>query len=276
LSLALAGALALGWLSQPRTAPLAETVRLADMTWPEVREAIARGFDTVLVPSGGIEANGPHMTLDKHQHIVSAAAGMIARGHGRMLVAPVIAYTPQGPVESNEGNFRFPGTIGVSDVAFAAVLEGAALSLKRAGFRHIVFIADHGGSQRVQSDTALKLDAAFASSGVRVTALTDYYARGDAEQQAALKAMGHGASAIGGHAGLQDTAELAFAHPASVKLERLTRFSLVDDGSSGAPRHATPELGRQLLDLKVRAALEQLGSLQVGRPQPPAVPRPSS
>ncbi len=257
-SIVLAGLVAVGWLSQPRTAPLPDTVRMAEMTWPELRDAVARGFDTVLVPSGGIEANGPHMTLDKHQHIVTVAADMIARAHGRMLVAPVIAYTPQGPVDSDDGNFRFPGTIGVSEEAFAAVLEGAAFSLKRAGFRHIVFIADHGGSQRAQAQVANRLDAALSGSGVRVTALSDYYARGDADQQAALMAMGHDHRSIGGHAGLQDTAELAFAHPPSVRLDRLHRLSRADDGSSGAPRHATAEIGRALLDLKVRAALDQL------------------
>jgi creatinine amidohydrolase/Fe(II)-dependent formamide hydrolase-like protein len=259
-SIALAGALALGWLSQPRTAPLSDTVMMADMTWPEVREAVARGFDTVLVPSGGIEANGPQMTLGKHQHIVLAAADQIARGHGRTLVAPVIAHTPQGPVDSDDGNFRFPGTIGVSDEVFAGILEGAALSLKRAGFRRIVFLADHGGSQRAQAEAARRLDAVLAPQGVRVIALTDYYTRGDADQQRALLAMGHSPAAIGGHAGLQDTAELAFAHPPSVRLDRLARFRVSDDGSTGAPQHATAALGEQLIRLKVKAALDQLAS----------------
>jgi creatinine amidohydrolase/Fe(II)-dependent formamide hydrolase-like protein len=53
-------------IQRPLTAPLPSTLQIDDMTWVEVRSAIALGFTTVLVPSGGIEQNGPHMILGKH------------------------------------------------------------------------------------------------------------------------------------------------------------------------------------------------------------------
>src|SRR5262249_11403347 len=62
------GALALTIATKPLTAPLPNTLRLADMTWVEVRSAIAQGHTRVIVPSGGIEQNGPHMILAKHDH----------------------------------------------------------------------------------------------------------------------------------------------------------------------------------------------------------------
>ncbi|MGL4727269.1 MAG: creatininase family protein, partial [Bosea sp. (in: a-proteobacteria)] len=86
------------------------------------------------------------------------------------------------------------------------------------------------------------------------------YAEGDKAQQTHLKAQGETPATIGNHAGLQDTAELMAVHPAGVRLERLERLlpALEADGSSGAPRRATPELGRELIRLKVEAALAQL------------------
>jgi hypothetical protein len=59
---------------------------------------------------------------------------------------------------------------------------------------------------------------------------------------------------------LQDTAELMFAHPAGVRLERLARpFAILEaDGSSGRPDRATADLGATLIRAKVDAALAQL------------------
>ncbi len=50
------------------------------------------------------------------------------------------------------------------------------------------------------------------------------------------------------------------AHPAGVRLERLSRAlpALEPDGSSGRPERATAEMGRELIRLKVSAGLAQL------------------
>lgn len=257
-ALALAGALAV--VSRPLTAPAAQTVEIADMTWIEVRDAIRRGVDAVIIPSGGIEANGPHMAIGKHQHIVGLAARMIAEGHGRALVAPVIAHVPQGSWEPATGNLALPGTIGVTEAVFEGILEGSARSLKAAGFRRIVFLADHGGSIAPQGRVAARLSEAWRAEGVQVIALDGYYREGDRAQRAILAARGETDATIGDHAGLQDTAELMAAHPAGVRLERLGRVipSLEADGSSGDPRRASAELGRELIRAKVEAGLRQL------------------
>ncbi|HZV92841.1 MAG TPA: creatininase family protein, partial [Caldimonas sp.] len=114
------------------------------MTWTEVRDAIAAGRTTVIVPVGGTEQSGPHIALGKHNVRARLLAGRIARALGNALVAPVVAYVPEGSIDPPSGHMRFPGTISVSDAAFRGVLEGAARSLRRAGFRDIVLIGDHG------------------------------------------------------------------------------------------------------------------------------------
>ncbi len=251
---------ALGVVTRPLTAPAPRTVEIADMTWIEVRDAVRRGVDTVIVPSGGIEANGPHMIIGKHQHIVALAARMLAEQHGKALVAPVIAHVPQGAWEPAGGNMRLPGTIGVTEQVFEGVLDGAARSLKAAGFRRIVFLADHGGSIAPQARAAQRLAAEWRGAGVSVIALDAYYNAGDTAQRALLASRGVPQAAVGDHAGLQDTAELMAAHPAGVDLARLSRaVPLIEaDGSSGEPARATAELGRELIMLKVRAGLDQL------------------
>jgi creatinine amidohydrolase len=248
-------------ISQPLTAPPAATVEMADMTWIEVRDALKRGVTTVLVPSGGIEASGPHMALGDQPGRQLHDMLVLAERHGAMLVAPVINLVPQGAYKPPTGNMTLPGTIGVTPAVFEQMLEGVALSLKTAGFRRIVFMADHGGSQAPQAAAAARLDKLFAADGVRVVALGDYYSKGDEAQRRILLARGETLSSIGDHAGLQDTAELLAAHAAGVRLERLSALPRLErDGSSGAPARATPELGRDLIEAKVEAALAQLSA----------------
>ncbi len=94
-----------------------------------------------------------------------------------------------------------PGTIGVSEPVFEGVLEGAARSLKAAGFRRIVFMADHGGSIAPQGRVAARLQAEWRGAGVSVIALDAYYTEGDKAQRAFLKARGESDASIGDHAG---------------------------------------------------------------------------
>src|SRR5258705_7017336 len=73
-------------------------VYLEDLTWTEVAEQLKAGTTTIIVPIGGTEQNGPAMVLGKHNERVRVLAGRIAGGLGHTLVAPVIAYVPEGPV----------------------------------------------------------------------------------------------------------------------------------------------------------------------------------
>src|ERR1700692_3999040 len=108
-----AGVLALSSPQTTLTAPMPDTVDMADMTWVEVRSAIERGYTMAIVPSGGIEQNGPHMVLGKHDYIVHAAANRIATAVGHALVTPVLSYVPEGDYEPKTGNMIFPGTLGI-------------------------------------------------------------------------------------------------------------------------------------------------------------------
>jgi creatinine amidohydrolase/Fe(II)-dependent formamide hydrolase-like protein len=263
--LALAGVaglvLALAVVQRPLTAPLPDTVEIADMTWVEVRSAVARGYTTVIVPSGGIEQNGPHMILGKHDRIVHFAAGRIAAELGKTLVTPVIPFVPEGAFDPPEGHLRYPGTIGVSEQAFAGVLDGIARSLKAGGFKTICFIADHGGSVKPQAEVAARLAAEWAQQGVRVIDVSDYYA--DEGQTNFLRSQGETPASIGLHAGITDTSELMAVHPQGVDLGRFAGapFTLESNGVSGDPMRASAERGRALIAIKVQAAVRQIKAL---------------
>src|SRR6187431_2183005 len=118
----------LAW-PMPAVAQAPDTVFLEDMTWVEVRDAIAAGKTTVLIPTGGTEQNGPHMVLGKHNILVKYKAGEIAKQLGNAIVAPVLAYVPEGDIPGPKpaaGHMRFPGTITIPETVYEGILEYAA------------------------------------------------------------------------------------------------------------------------------------------------------
>ena len=251
-------------VAEPISAPMPATVDMADMTWVEVRSAIARGYTTAIVPSGGIEQNGPHMVLGKHDYIVRANANRIAKKLGHTLVTPVVSYVPEGNYEPRSGNMLFPGTLGIPEPVFAQVLEGIARSLKSAGFKTIFFIGDHGGNQAAQAKVAAKLNREWAGH-MTVLNGSDYYV--DEAQIKYLRGKGETEASIGSHAGLIDTSELLAVHPQGVELARLSSLPPQSEspGHSGDPTRASVEYGKALLDIRVNAAIRQIRAALPGQ-----------
>src|SRR6187401_556 len=156
------------WLGMASSARGAELpVFLEDMTWTEVRDAIAAGRTTVIVPVGGTEQSGPHMALGKHNVRARVLSDRIAAALGDTLVAPVLAYVPEGAISPPAGHMRFPGTISIPDATFKSTVEAAGRSLRQAGFRHVVLLGDHGGYQPLLKEAAAALNKEWAGSGVR-------------------------------------------------------------------------------------------------------------
>jgi creatinine amidohydrolase/Fe(II)-dependent formamide hydrolase-like protein len=89
-----------------------------DLTWTELRDLIAAGTTTIIVPIGGTEQNGPHMAIGKHNIRVRLLAGKIAAGLGNAVVAPVLPYVPEGNLNPPSGHMRWPGTISVPEDSF--------------------------------------------------------------------------------------------------------------------------------------------------------------
>ena len=103
---------------------------LQELSSTEVRDAIRAGQRTIIIPVGGTEQNGPHMALGKHNFRAQALAGRIAAELGNALVAPVVAYVPEGRITPPTEHMRYAGTISIPEEAFKALLDGAARCLR--------------------------------------------------------------------------------------------------------------------------------------------------
>lgn len=244
-----------------------KTVFLEEMTSPELRQRIAGGTSTILIPIGGTEQNGPHMVLGKHNVRVRALAARIADKLGNAVVAPVMAYVPEGSIQPPTAHMRFAGTISIAEPAFEGLLEGAARSFRQHGFQDVVFLGDHGGYQKSLTRVANRLNQEWAkASQARVHALPQYYTAGQTPFNAQLKAKGFTAAEIGTHAGLADTALALAVDPALVRHEQLAQSTRAadTDGVNGDPRRATAETGQwgtqAIVDASIAAIRESIRS----------------
>jgi creatinine amidohydrolase len=242
------------------TAQPTPSVFIDDLTWTELRDGIAAGKTTIIVPIGATEQNGPLMALGKHNVRVKALSEKIARTLGDALVTPVIAYVPEGSVDPPTQHMRFPGTITVPDATFEKTLEYAARSLRRAGFRDIVFLGDHGGYQKNELAVAARLNREWQAERTRVHAIEEYYRATQTAYVQELKRRGYSDEEIGSHAGLADTSLTLALAPDLVRADRLASSGkpTAAQGVYGDPRRATAELGQLGVDIVVTQTVEAI------------------
>lgn len=257
---------AMGWACAVDTALAASTpsVQLEALTWTELRDRVHAGATTVLIPIGGTEQNGPYMVLGKHNVRVRLLADEIAQRLGNALVAPVVAYVPEGSIHPPAAHMRFSGTISIPEAAFEALLEGAARSFKQHGFRDIVFLGDHGGYQKSEARVAAKLNREWAADpACRVHALGEYYKASQIAFVAALKRRGYSDADIGTHAGLADTSLALALDKTLVRSDALAHAAKpgLPDGVYGDPRQASADLGQQGVQQIVEASVRAIQAL---------------
>ena len=247
-------------LCVPATARTPDSVFVEDLTWTELAGLIKAGKTTLIIPVGGVEQSGPYMALGKHDARARILAERIARALGDALVAPVVAYVPEGEIDPPTQHMKFPGTITTPSPAFRATLSAAASSFRKHGFRDVVLIGDHGGYQSDLKAVADGLNRSWASSPARAHYVADYYRSTQTAYVAALKARGFSAAEIGTHAGLADTSLTLALAPAMVRREGLQPGAVVSvaNGNYGDPRRASATLGQLGVDEIIRQTTQAI------------------
>jgi len=247
--------------TQAPSLPQPGSVFLEELTWMEVRDALAAGKTTVIIPTGGTEQNGPHIVLGKHNYLVKYKAGEIAKQLGNALVAPVVAYVPEGDINPPTGHMRYAGTITTPQDVFVKVLEYAARSFKQHGFVDIALVGDSGGNQEGQRLVAAALNKEWAATPARVHHVTAYYpGRGDDW----VVSQGVSAADVGSHAGTHDTASLMYINPSMLRIDKLVAGKSGDgQGHVGNPAKATALFGKHILEMQIEDGTKQIRELRV-------------
>jgi len=174
-SLSVAAPAAAQDLDAPRPIAGTNTLLIEEMTWMDVRDALADGMTTVIVGTGGVEQNGPYVASGKHNFVLSATTVAIAEELGDALVAPIVKFVPEGDIDPPSGHMRYHATISVRQETFEALLTDIVASFASHGFTDIVLIGDSGGNTRGMQNVADRLNAEWADGPARVHHIGEYY-----------------------------------------------------------------------------------------------------
>jgi creatinine amidohydrolase len=112
-----------------------------DMTVEEVRDGLKQ-MKTIILPVGVVEQHGYHLPLSVDIHNAVEIGRMVSEQTG-CFVAPPIHYGFSGGT--------LPGTINISPQCFSMVLMEICHAVVTMGFRNIVILLGHGGTENVRA-----------------------------------------------------------------------------------------------------------------------------
>ena len=205
-------------LLSPALAAPRDSLLIEDMTWTEVRDAIAAGKTTAIYYAASTEQNGPGVALGKHVFIAHYLSQKIAAQLGNALVYPTMPFAPTGdwgrtatgtidPAKKT-GHMRYAGSVNLSEETFGAVAHDVALSAISAGFKNVVLMCDHGGKAQSQLDRVAKaMNSEWGPKGIHVYYIPDLYFKEKDLMKEHLQKLGLPEDR---HAGTDDTSELKY------------------------------------------------------------------
>jgi creatinine amidohydrolase len=176
------------------------TREIDDLNWMEFKDLVPSKIQTVLIPTGTVEAHGvTHNGTDNT--IPTAIARRIAPSMNA-LVAPTLNYGITGSLEA------FAGGITISDDAYRLFVRDILRGFARHGMKNLIIINGHGGNTAALNAVAEEVGR---SERVRTLVVNWWTFCGDLT----LKVFGED----GGHAGWNETAMVQATHPHLVRKE---------------------------------------------------------
>jgi creatinine amidohydrolase len=238
-------------------------VDLYTLTWPEVKEQIESGRDTIVICFGAVEQHGHHLPL--------GTDSILGDELGRLLAERLDAFrAPTVPMGCSRHHLAFPGTMSLEEETFQGIVADVVRGWARHGFKRIVLLPTHGGNFQ---PLGAALERLGPIEGVKVIGISDLTVLVGAT-------LGLGAelsipSSEGGlHGGQWETSMMLALKPELVQMDRavpgytgdpqagLQRFleqgadALSETGVTGDPRRASADHGRRYVDRLVDLSLE--------------------
>lgn len=242
--------------------------RYEELTWPEIREAIARQ-PVVLLPFGTVEDHGPHLPINTDNVIVEAICLEVARRAPEdVLAMPVVAYG------LDEHHMDFPGTVSVDVHTLIAYVGDVAVSVARHGFTHVLIVNGHGSNAPIADLAARRV---VLETGIICGAMSPNAAIDPTLAEPVFSEMRQSAPGGVAHAGEYETAMMLHLRPDLVQMDqavwesgqiKLEHFNwdhpepsvlawqdwwsrMSESGVCGDPTVATAEFGRALFETTV-------------------------
>jgi len=230
-----------------------ESYWLEELTSLEIRDRIAGGASVAIIPTGGIEENGPFLSTGKHNLILASLCPELARHLGNALCAPVVKFVPEGSIDPPSGAMHFPGSISLRAETYEALLDDIASSLRQAGFIDIVMIGDSGGNQAGMEAVARTLNERWAGTDVRAHFVREFYDPGwvDTERYTETELGVAETQHDGHHDDIWVTAMMMVTDPEQVRYRQRVEAGLASiNGVAITPLEETVDLGRKMIEFR--------------------------
>ena len=223
----------------------------------EVRDALKAGKTTVIIPTGGVEQNGPYLATGKHDYILRGTSEAIARKLGNALVAPIVPFVPEGDIDPPTEHMKYPGTISLTEDTYERLLTDICACFRTHGFEHIVLIGDSGGNQKGMKAVAARLNAKWAGGKTRVHFIPEYYDYPGVEKW--LEKQGIKQVDEGLHDDFAITAQMMVVDPTTVRMkQRIAADKFRINGIELAPAEKTIEWGKKIIDFRAEGTVKAI------------------
>ncbi|MBN1180604.1 MAG: creatininase family protein [Anaerolineae bacterium] len=247
---------------------MSASIRYDELTWPEMRQAIARQ-PAVLLPFGTVEDHGPHLPINTDNVIVESICLEAARrAPDDMLVMPLVPYG------LDEHHMDFPGAVSVDMQTLIDLVADVALSATRHGFTHVLIVNGHGSNAPIADLAARRV---VLESGAICGAMSPNAAIDPTLAEPTFSALRRSAPGGVAHAGEYETAMMLHLRPDLVQMDKAVREEgqltlpyfnwdhaapsvlswqdwwsrMSESGVCGDPTVATAEFGRALFETTV-------------------------
>ncbi|MCL6547351.1 MAG: creatininase family protein [Alicyclobacillus sp.] len=185
---------------------------LAEMTWPEVKQALET-VRLAVIPLGAHEQHGPHMNESCDAVLAEQfARRLVDRLHPWALMCPAI------PFGISIHHIHFPGTITLRPDTLIQLLRDVVWSLQQHGLNNFLIVNSHGGNQSL-------LGVACTQLSYELNA-TVCYAKTTASAKEAIRT--HVKSELFGHSCEREVSEALYMAPELVRAERLQAGEIVE------------------------------------------------
>lgn len=245
-----------------------KTIRMEDMNWPDMKEAIANGFTSVVIGIGSNEQHGLHLPEKTDSLIADAISYRVAKKLENALQAPTIR------VGCSEHHLAFPGTISLKSSTLKAIINDYIESLAKHGFKTVILLPCHGGNFTPVQEAIDELKQKYTE--LKIIGYTDLKGFIDAQINIA-KEFGITPEEGGAHAGEIETSFILALEEKLVAKERFTPGylgplgereikiilekgmpALTEKGILGDPTKSTAQKGRVYLEKNVEFLVAEI------------------
>jgi len=246
-------------IRSPRPIEALNSVWIEELTWMEVRDAIAAGKTMAIVPTGGVEPNGPYVATGKHNYVLQGMCEALARRLGNALCAPIVKFVPEGVLDPPSGHMRFPGTISLRAETYEALLDDIGSSLKAHGFKHIIYIGDSGGNQNGMASVAQRQNGRWGQQIAHH--IPEFYNYDDVLEYMQQRLGVVHTTEDGFHDNFYITSIMMAVDPTVVRYDQRVRAGKATiNGVSIVPKERAIEVGKKLIEFRVDATVKAISA----------------